>query len=242
MNTNKILVIPEKTDIEFDEVLSIWTGAGGAVKRLGKYWIKDEALVGKPIALYGNQTFVLVLAQIYEVDLISPDDTLIARLDQQWTKRKISLTQIAEMGNVAFPSFAKPVIPKLFLAGVFADHTAFSQATNGLQATEEVLVSEVVGDITAEARSYVQEGKIKDIALYEGDADLNEAHAFLQAFLTSNSHQLPAVVVVDLAYSPTVGWFVLEFNACWGAGLNHCRAAKVIDCIIAATINKPSHA
>lgn len=238
MNTDKILVIPEKTDIEFEEVLSIWTAAGGAVKRLGKYWIKDEALAGRPIALYGNQTFALVLAQIYDVELISPDDTLIARLDQPWTKRKITLTPIAAMDGISFPVFAKPVIPKLFLAGVFADHAAFALATHGLQSTEEVLVSEVVGDITAEVRSYVQAGAIKDMALYEGEADLTEATLFLTAFLENNSHQLPAVVVIDLAYSPRLGWFVLEFNACWGAGLNHCKASKVIDCITEATINQ----
>ncbi|WP_276480165.1 ATP-grasp domain-containing protein [Paraflavitalea pollutisoli] len=238
MNTNRILVIPEKTDIEFEEVLAVWTAAGGAVKRLGKYWIRDEELTGRSIALYGNQTFALVLAQIYDVDLLSPDDTLIARLDQEWTKRKITLTQIAEAGNISFPVFAKPVIPKLFLAGVFADHAAFAAATNGLQSTEEVLVSEVVDDIVAEARSYVREGTIKDLALYEGEADLAEASLFLAAFLKKNSQQLPAVVVIDLAYCSTRGWFVLEFNACWGAGLNHCKASNVIDCIIEATVNK----
>jgi hypothetical protein len=30
---------------------------------------------------------------------------------------------------------------------------------------------------------------------------------------------------------------ILEFNACWGAGLNNCKAEKVIECIIGATIN-----
>lgn len=47
--------------------------------------------------------------------------------------------------------------------------------------------------------------------------------------------QLPRVVVIDIAYNQEKGWFVLEFNACWGAGLNNCNAEKVIDCIIGAT-------
>lgn len=47
----------------------------------------------------------------------------------------------------------------------------------------------------------------------------------------------PQAVVVDIAYSGQTGWFVLEFNACWGAGLNNCNADKVIECIIGATIN-----
>jgi hypothetical protein len=52
-----------------------------------------------------------------------------------------------------------------------------------------------------------------------------------------NKNQLPRVVVVDIAFSELTGWFILEFNACWGAGLNNCKAEKVIDCIIGATIN-----
>ena len=234
-----ILVIPEKTDIEFDEVLSIWTANGGRVKRLGKYWIKDEELIASKLVIYGNQTFALVLAQIYNLDLISPDDALITRLDKRWTKRDITLTQIEMIDGAMLPAFIKPVIPKLFVAGIFSDPVTFNDATKGLQPTEEVLVSNIITDITAEARSYVKEGVVMDIALYEGiSADLEEARLFLEDFLTNNLQQLPTVVVVDLGYSNSLGWFVLEFNACWGAGLNHCKAEKVIDCIKAASINK----
>ena len=45
------------------------------------------------------------------------------------------------------------------------------------------------------------------------------------------------VGIIDLAYSEEAGWFILEFNACWGAGLNSCKAENVIDCIIGATVN-----
>lgn len=55
------LLIPEKIDPEFEQVVKIWTEKGGSVRRLGKYWVKDESLVGRPIAIYGNQTFSLVL-------------------------------------------------------------------------------------------------------------------------------------------------------------------------------------
>ena len=86
-----ILLIPEKTDIEFEQVFKIWTDKGGEIRRLGKYWIKDESLNGRKIAIYGNQTFSLVLAQIYNVELISPDDKDIAKIDQNWIKRKIEI-------------------------------------------------------------------------------------------------------------------------------------------------------
>jgi hypothetical protein len=238
MNPPITLLLPEKNDIEFDQVLAIWTARGGHIKRLGKYWIKDEVIAASTIAIYGNQTFSLVLAQLYNVELISPDDTLIARLDKKWVKRDIQLAQIGSLSESSFPAFAKPVIPKLFLAGVFQNLASFQDATQGLQVTEEVLVSTIIERIDSEARSYVMDGGIKDIALYEGEADLKEGRLFLTQFLDDNKEQLPPVVVIDLGYNNSIGWFILEFNACWGAGLNNCRAEYVIDCIAAATINK----
>src|SRR5690349_2663307 len=99
------LLIPEKTDSEFEQVFSTWTKRGGQIKRLGKYWIKDEELAKQRIAIYGNQAFAFVLAQIYNVELLSPDDKLIARLDKKWTKRNIELKQINQLFESSFPIF-----------------------------------------------------------------------------------------------------------------------------------------
>ncbi|RFS21424.1 DUF4343 domain-containing protein [Chitinophaga silvatica] len=239
MNKQITLLIPEKTDIEFDKVVEAWLHRNGQIKRLGKYWIKDEALSNQPIAIYGNQTFSLVLALIYNVDLLSPDDTLIARLDHKWRKRKIELKEISQVKPTDFPVFIKPVIPKLFLAGVFQTFNDFDKVISGLQNHEMILMSEIIDPILAEVRCFVRNGEIMDLALYEGDADLIEARNFLSDFITNTKHDLPKVVVIDLAYNELNGWFVLEFNACWGAGLNNCNAEKVIDCIVEATEETP---
>lgn len=230
-------MIPEKTDAEFEQVFATWTNKGGRIQRLGKYWVRDEALANQEIAIYGNQTFALVLAQIYDVTLLSPDDTFIARLEQQWTKRHITLQQIGQMTTADFPVFIKPVIPKIFIAGIFETLSDFQQATAGLNDEEEILVSAIVESIQAEARSFIKDGIVMDVALYEGTADLVTAENFLIDFIGHKKEELPHVVVVDIAYTEQTGWFVLEFNACWGAGLNNCNAEKVIDCIISATQN-----
>ncbi len=41
----------------------------------------------------------------------------------------------------------------------------------------------------------------------------------------------------ELGHKEESGWFVIEFNASWGAGLNFCDAQKVIHSIRAATVN-----
>jgi hypothetical protein len=232
-----ILLIPEKVDPETEQVFETWTKNGGKIRRLGKYWIKDEELAQQKIAIYGNQAFAFVLAQIYNVALISPDDTLIVRLDHKWTKRSIQLKQINQLTENDFPVFIKPVIPKMFIAGIFQTLNDFKQAVSGLPDTEEILVSTIVKNITAEARCYVKNGTVKDIALYEGSADLTSGSPFVSDFVENNKSNLPEVVVIDIAYSEEAGWFVLEFNACWGAGLNSHKAENVIDCIIGATVN-----
>lgn len=237
MDRPTTLLIPEKTDIEFEQVFATWTKSGGQIKRLGKYWVKDEELTKQKIAIYGNQAFAFVLAQIYKVELISPDDTLIVRLEKEWTKRNIALKQISKLVENDFPIFIKPVIPKIFIAGVFRTIADFREVTTGLQDTEEILVSDIVDNIQAEARCFVKDGIIKDIAFYEGSASLTSGREFASKFVEDNKDKLPIVTVVDIAFSEQAGWFVLEFNACWGAGLNGCKAENVIDCIKSATVN-----
>lgn len=237
MGTSITLLIPQKTDIEHEQVFSAWIENGGQVKRLDKFWIKDEELTKHRIAIYGNQAFAFVVAQIYNVELLSPDDTLVARLEGKWTKRTIQLRQIGQLSAKDFPTFIKPVVPKIFIAGIFQNIEDFKKVTEGLSDTEEILISTIIPDIQAEARCYIMNGVVMDLAFYEGSADLQAGEKFAADFIAENKGRLPQAVVVDIAYSGQTGWFVLEFNACWGAGLNNCKAEKVIDCIIGATIN-----
>ncbi|BAV09675.1 protein of unknown function [Filimonas lacunae] len=237
MNTSAILLIPQKTDIEQQQVVSAWGENGGRIKRLDKFWIKNEDLANQRIAIYGNLAFAFVVAQIYNVERLSPDDTLIAKLEDKWTKRIVQLKTIEQLSAQDFPTFIKPVVPKIFVAGFFQSLEDFQEIISGLPITEEILVATIVTDILAEARCYICDGVIMDIAFYEGSADLQEGEKFVSDFITDYKDHLPSVVVVDIAFSEKTGWFVLEFNACWGAGLNNCKAEKIVDCIIGATIN-----
>lgn len=233
--SNKILLIPEKSDPETQEVAACWEARGRLVRKLGKYWIKDDELQHTQLSVYGNQTFSLVLAQLYNLELISPDDSLIATLDNKWTKRNIQSSTLEETTRANYPVFVKPVIPKQFQAAIFYSQSELSKTTEGLPHDEPVLLSEIVTGIQAEARAYILNGTIKDIAFYEGTGELDQAKIFLESFVKTNQQSIPTPVIIDLAYTPILGWFILEFNACWGAGLNNCTAEKILDCIEAAT-------
>ncbi len=67
----RTLLIPEKADIERDEVAAKWTVLDGNVMRLGRFWDPPESLIPSQVTLYGNDTFCLVLEQLstYLVEL-----------------------------------------------------------------------------------------------------------------------------------------------------------------------------
>jgi ATP-grasp domain, R2K clade family 2 len=237
MERATILLMPEKTDEEFEQVSAAAAIKGLGVRRMGKYWIRDDELLKASVAVYGSPAFAFVLAQLYNLQLISPDDTLIARLERKWVKRTVTKCSADRLTDADFPAFIKPVVPKLFSAGVFQSLAGFKAAAGNAEENEEILMSGIIA-IRAEARSFVLHGAVVDIALYEGDAEIEEGRKFLMDFLSSTKDELPPVLVIDIAYNDEAGWFVLEFNACWGAGLNNCAAEKVIDCIVAASVNK----
>jgi hypothetical protein len=233
LQLTKILLIPEKSDIERDIVARAYQHLGGKVQQLGKFWEKPVNLEGKQVAIYGNDTFTRVVAQVFNVYLISPDDALLAHLSQQWTKRLVKIKTIAQVHEADFPCFIKPVIPKQWKACVYQTLEEILAETQGLDNQTEALVSEII-EINAEARGFVLDDKLIDLALYEGNTTLEEGSTFLIDFLNSHT-DLPKVFVADIGFNSKNGWFIIEFNACWGAGLNNCNPEKVLACILEAT-------
>lgn len=70
------------------------------------------------------------------------------------------------------------------------------------------------------------------MGIYEGDVDVGAAKKFLEA---AASDLDVVTCVLDAALTTDRGWIVVESNATWGAGLNGCDPADVLDCIDAAT-------
>jgi hypothetical protein len=237
MAVMKTLLLPSKPDPERSLVASAWEHAGGKVCFVDKFWVRPDIAVGEDVAIYGNDTFALVLAQVMDVELLSPDDALLARLSPEWTQRKVSIRQLTTLQPADFPCFAKPVIAKQFQAGIFQTLAAFSSITEGLELVTEILISEIVV-LSCEVRVFVLDNVVQAIAVYEGDGDLQSAMEFATQCIREIGSLLPRTYVMDLGFSLEKGWFVVEFNAVWGAGLNGCIAEKVVACIAAGTVCK----
>lgn len=233
---NEILLIPEKSDTERDLVASTWVEKGGEVLRIGKFWERPN-IHSQRVTIYGNDTFSLVLAQILELKLMLPKDEIIGEIDIKWTKRQVDVLAISEGSASLFPTFIKPVNPKTFTSKIYKNYHDFLQETDGIQPEEKIIQSDIVS-IDSEVRAFVLNGEILDSAVYEGSADLREATEFLNDFLADVPTHLPKSSVVDAGHHHSLGWFIIEFNASWGAGLNSCDPRKVIQGIREATINE----
>lgn len=235
MKEQTILIIPDKADPERDSMARIWATQYGAVLKVGKFWIKPET-GGKRVALYGYDSFCLVLAQILKVEMISPRDEMIREFDFEWIQRTIELKEIGAIETIAFPKFVKPVIPKLFKGQVYQTLDELRNAVTDIKSNEKILVSTIIA-VESEVRTFILERTIQDLAFYEGEGDLEDARLFAERFLNQQALQLPQTFVMDLGYNSDLGWFIIELNSCWGAGLNGCDPEKVIECVQRATRN-----
>jgi ATP-grasp domain, R2K clade family 2 len=235
MKDGTILIIPDKPDEERDALAEVWEKKYGEVMRVGKFWIKPETN-GKNVALYGYDSFCLVLAQIMNLEMISPKDEWIAILDYPWIKREIDIKEISQIDEIVFPKFIKPTIPKLFKGQIYTSKNALLEAITDIKEDEKLIISSILA-VDKEVRVFVLDRKIQDLAFYEGEGELEDAQIFATNFLKNTDLDLPKTFVMDLGYNKNEGWFIVEFNSSWGAGLNFCKPEKVIDCIKEATKN-----
>ncbi len=232
---NEILLIPDKADIERDNIAKIWEENGGEVKRIGKFWVKPE-VGNKRVSIYGYDSFCLVLAQVLGIEMMMPKDEIIAILEKKHIKRNIEIVSFGDVGNINFPKFIKPATPKLFKAEIFTSKEVLAQKIDDIEATELLICSDVIR-VEKEVRSFILNRKIQDLAFYEGVGDVNEARTFIEEFLETCDLELPKTFVLDIGFNEDDKWFVIEFNSSWGAGLNFCDPQKVIHCIREAAIN-----
>jgi len=228
----KLLLLPEKPDTERDALARAFEARGGDVMRVGRFW-DPPPVTSREVAVYGNDTFCLVLGQKLGLELISPRDEVLVELPEPWLGRSLSTRTLAAIHQEGFPCFCKPVVPKLFAAAVYESGDVLRRETEGMDPASPLYFSEVVS-FECEVRAFVMNRAVLDRAVYEGHLLEEEA---LDRFLGEvvQSDLWPAVYVLDVGYITDKGWVVIEANASWGAGLNGCSPEKVLPSILAAT-------
>lgn len=113
------LVIPFKPDFERDAVAREWERQYDSVLRLDRFWEVPDGLNVSQTELYGNDTFCLVVAQKLGLELLTPDERLIASASHHLTRRVIRHVTLDEALRSKFPVFAKPALPKEFRGAVY---------------------------------------------------------------------------------------------------------------------------
>jgi hypothetical protein len=225
------LVIPAREDTERDAVAAAWVGRGWNVCRLERFW-EPPMLDRTEVRLYGDMTFCLFLAERLGLELISPPDDLLLRVDARWLGRDIQGMMLENALKRPYPMFVKSVVPKLFRAAVYDDPSDLEQETMGLAGDTLVLVSELVG-FSSEARCLVLQNEVVSAAIYEGNASVGEPASFAQNF--ADAHAVAATYILDVGWIDRHGWAVIEANAVWGGGLNGCDPEAMVDCLAVAT-------
>ena len=225
------LLIPDKPDVERDAVAQAFETCGGTVHRIARFWDPPH-FEPSAVRVYGADAFCMVLQQKIGFTLCSPSDELLLTVPSRFLNRQIFRQTLGETPSADFPAFIKPVIPKQFRGAVYESSTAVAAECRGLPPDTAIVVAEAVA-FTAEVRSFVLDGVVLDLAVYEGPSDAAGAGEFVEALTKSMS--LPRTVVVDVGLIDGRGWAVVEFNAAWGAGLNGCDAEKVLPAIVAAS-------
>ena len=229
----KLLVIPDKVDDEREAVARAWLSGGGDVSRLGRFW-DPPAYESNTVRLYGNSTFCEVLAQKLSLQLLSPIDDLLMRIENKWLSREVKIVELDELSGKAFPLFVKSLVPKLFRSTIYSSLQDLSLECEGLAHSTLVLTSSLI-ELSAEARAFVLGGEVLTAAIYDGQGDLVEARSFIDDCLRDIDDLLPYTYVVDVGLLSCGKWVLLEANATWGAGLNGCCPNAVAQCLVHST-------
>jgi hypothetical protein len=225
------LLISDRPDVERDAVAAAWEAAGGNVMRVARFW--ELPPIERGIArVYGADTFCQVVAEKLGLDLVSPDDRLLATAPELLLHRRLAVVRLGSLRPEDFPAFVKAVLPKQFRSAVYSSLESLAAETHGLDESTDVVVSEVV-TFVAEARAFVRDGVVQTCSIYEGVADVGPALEFEER--VAMSIPLPRTCVVDIGLLHDGRWALIEFNATWGAGLNGCDPARAVECIAAAS-------
>jgi hypothetical protein len=211
------------------------------VERLHSWRVPDWLKGRGDVVLYGEPLFAAAVAKDLGVTLLEPPLHWLAEIREEYRRRKISFTTLADARKRLEPTFVKPADDKCFVAKVFASGRELPGETV-LPGITPVLVAEPV-KWTVEFRCFVLQRKILTLSPYlrQGElaqaadgswpaptSDTDEALTFAETVLADSTVHLPPAVALDVGIIENRGWAVIEANAPWGSGIYGCDPSEVL--------------
>ena len=213
---------------------------GWKAERLGG-WRTPERLRGQDVALYGEATFVEVIAAQLGVGLLDAPPGWLPGLPERHRWRRIEVSVLGDVRqSLAEPTFVKPADGrKAFEGKVYATPDELP-GPDVLPDDTPVFVCEPV-QWDVEFRCHVHEGTVVTMSPYllngelaltqDGrweapDDDARQARRYAEEVLAEVP--VPPATVLDVGRIHDRGWAVVEANAAWGAGLYGCDPEEVL--------------
>ena len=214
--------------------------AGWKAERLGG-WRAPERLRGQHVALYGEATFVEVIAAQVGVRLLDVAPEWLPGLPERHRRRGIGVSVLGDVRRrLSGPTFVKPADGRKAFEGKVYTVPDDLPGHDLLPDDTPVFVCEpVVWDV--EFRCHVLEGEVVTMSPYlvdgelalsrEGvweapDGDVREAKRYAEEVLAEVP--VPPATVLDVGRIRGRGGAVVEANAAWGAGLYGCDPEEVL--------------
>ncbi len=224
----------------------IWRAAiqrGWSVERVRGLRVPE--IDGNRIVLYVESLFAPTLARQLGLELIGTPESWLPALPEEYRRRDVRLTTLAEVPNLQCPLFVKPPNEKSFPAKVYDD--VESLLTDYAPETAVLVASPV--EWTAEFRCFCLDGRARTLSPYLRHGELcrsdgfaathderEEARDFAERVLRDARVQVPRAIVLDVGTIADEGWAVVEANAAWGSGIYGCDPDEVLNVIEHATV------
>ncbi|WP_433475641.1 ATP-grasp domain-containing protein [Spirillospora sp. CA-142024] len=223
---------------------------GWKTERLGG-WRAPARMRGQDVALYGEPTFVEVIASQVGVALLDVPSGWLPGLPERHRRRSIDVSTLGEVRqSLSEPAFVKPADGRKAFEGKVHHSPDELPGEDVLPDETPVFVSEpVLWDV--EFRCHVLEGQVVTMSPYLLDGelaltadghwhvpeqDVHEAREYAAHVL--KEVPVPPGTVLDVGRIHDRGWAVVEANAAWGAGLYGCDPEQVLRVLARACLDR----